>query len=125
MTGSAQFRALVQNLVQTAIQTVGDLAEDFEYASVGTAVYDTTNGVTTETATIYNVSGIFSRFTSHEIDSKVVVAADAKLTIAYLDLPVTPNVADNITSLIGRTWKPVRVMSPPGSAAWTIHIRAV
>lgn len=125
MVGTASFRALVQGLVQTAIQTVGDLAEDFLYQSVGTSVYDTTTGATTETVTPYNVTGIFSRFTTHEIDSKVVVATDAKLTIAYLDLPVTPNVADNITFLIGRTWKPVRIISPPGSAAWTIHIRAV
>jgi hypothetical protein len=135
------FRSLVQGLVQTAIQITGDLAEPVVYTQVTGTAYDTTTGQTTQTTVVFGgpgqtpLMGIFSRFQENEVEGRSSarseiriggenIVTDAKITFAYLDLPILPDTSDTLT-VQGRTWKPVRVLSAPGSPVWTIHIRVI
>ena len=123
------FRSLVQGLVQQSFQILGDLTESVVYSSVQTAAYNTSTGATTSTVTKYNFNAVLNRFKQEELDTysiraehKIVSSTDAKLLVAYLDLPVEPNVSDTMV-INGRTWKVVQYLNVPGSSLWTLHIR--
>jgi hypothetical protein len=127
MSGSS-FRSMVQGLVQTAFGIVGDLNDPISYNSVSSAPYNPVTGVVTTVATPYNFNGVISKFTTTEADNKVVIATDAKLLCAMLDLPITPTPQDTLTSVDPLTkntlnWKVMRVIATPGQSLWVIHIR--
>ena len=119
-----QFRSLVQSLVKTAFQVTGDLNEAIVYTRVTASPYDPVTGTTNDTTSTYNFLGTVTKFGSDEADNKVVISTDAKLLCAYLDLPVTPLEDDTLT-VLGMTWKVVRVLGTPGQSFWKIHIRAI
>lgn len=129
------FAALVQGLAQTGIQILGDLASDIVYQPIGTPLYDPITGVSTSSASsISGISAPIFRFGPSEMDQLVVVATDARVIIAALDLPgIIPTENDTITSTqanpggspVVKTWKVIRSMGVPGSALHKLHIREI
>ncbi len=116
------FRSMVQSLVQQGIQILGDLAETVTFTKTTAGLYDPVTGNTTKTSVTYTFPAVFGRFGQNEIDGKDVIATDAKLTVAFLDLPVEPQAQDSLI-VKGRPWKVIRTVGSPGDSVWTIHIR--
>lgn len=116
------FKSMVQQLIQQGIQIVGDLAETVVYTKVASGLYDPVSGNTTNTSATYTFNAVFGRFGQNEIDGKNVIATDARLTVAFLDLPVEPQAQDSLV-VKGRPWKVIRAVGSPGDSVWTIHIR--
>lgn len=118
------FRLLAQTLVQKGMAIAGTLLESIVYNSVSQSDYDPVSGTTSEIIKTYKFNAVVSRFGTNEIDGKDILPSDARMTIAYLDLPVEPKPYDNFT-MKNRPWKLVKVLSPPGNPSWTLQIRAV
>lgn len=121
---ATDFRGLAQSLAQKGMAIAGTLLDTIVYNSVSSSTYDPNLGVIGETTKTYTFGAVIARFGSKEIDGKDILPTDARMTVAYLDLPVEPKPYDNFM-LKGRVWKPVKVLSPPGNPIWTIQIRAV
>ena len=118
------FRALVQGLVKQAITIVGDLAEPVTYTVNADPVYDPVSGEASATSTTYNFNAVFARFNANNADAQIVISTDAKLTVAFLDLPIRPRENDAV-SVKELNWTVRRVLESPGDAVWSIHIREV
>ena len=118
------FGALTQTLVKQAIGILGDLTVSVVYSSNAEPTYDTTTGETTTTTTTYAFNAVFAKFGFDQVDSKVVVRTDAKLVVAYLDLPIEPRENDTVV-VNGQTWKVIRSLGVPGSSVLVIHIREI
>lgn len=122
-----QFAGLVSGLVQTAIQITGDLASAIVYSSQSDSVYTPSTGAVSNTPTVITLNGVVTKFSNNEIDDKIVIATDAKLIVAALDLsvdgtPIEPRENDTLTAN-GRSWKVCRVWGVPGQGMWKIQIR--
>lgn len=120
----ASYAALVQSLVKKAIVMTGDLSSDVIYYSNADPDYDTTTGEPIATTTTYTFTAPVVRFGLNELDSKTVIATDAKLLAPYLDLPVEPRENDTVLAR-GKTWKVIRTIGTPGDSLWVIHLREV
>jgi hypothetical protein len=119
------FQAMAQGLVQQAMGIGGDLIDSVVYSSNSAPTYDPVAGVSTPTSATYGpLSAPIVRFGLDEVDAKVVVKTDAKLLVAYLDLPVTPTENDTVVGK-GKNWKVIRTIGTPGNVLWIIHIREV
>jgi hypothetical protein len=118
------FSALAQGLAKTAIGIAGDLAPTVVYTAVaGPPVYTPATGATVTPTKTYTFNAILAKFGQNELDSNMVIATDAKLIVAALDLPVEPTTMDSMV-ILGKTWSMQREVGTPGQALRVLHIRA-
>ena len=93
------FRTTIQNLVESAFVTLGDITETITYSSIVQGQYDTFSGQETQTTTAYSLKGVV-KFLGEQVggNSKdVAFTGDIEFLFASKDLAFAPNTADTIT----------------------------
>ncbi len=95
-------RASIAKLVQSAIVTVGDIAESITYNAKTSGTYDPNTGEISENTTVYPLNAVISpikRVHTGRFPSEVVDGMTPNLLVLFatLDLPITPNTGDTIT----------------------------
>lgn len=95
-------RDSISKLVQSAIKTLGDIAEPIIYNSITLGTYDPNTGEISNTTTEYPLNAVISpikkiqkgRFPAEVIDG---ITPNLLILFATIDLPITPNTGDTIT----------------------------
>ena len=120
-------RASIGKLVQSAIATVGDIAESITYNAKTSGTYDTDTGEISDTTTEYPLNAVISpinrivtdaRFPSEIIDG---ITSDLQVLFASLDLPITPNSGDTIMRGLEK-YKITKIMLDPARASTTLYV---
>lgn len=123
-------RASIGKLVQSAIKTVGDIAETITYNAKTMVTYDAVTGEISETTTEYQLNAVISpivritidsRFSSEVIDG---ITPDLQVLFASLDLPITPNSGDTIKRGL-EIYKITKIMLDPVGASTTLYVAKI
>lgn len=121
------FKNLINGLVQTAFDIVGDLKETVTYKQFVEAGYDTnTSTPINVTNDVPDVQALFTRFTEEEKDDQVMVLKDWKVLIPATQLPITlGDVAeDTMLDSKGKEWNVRRYLGITGGSLHIFHVRA-
>ena len=125
------YKSLIDKQVQNAIKLLGTdsdgLADIISYVQHTGETYDPVSGSPTPTVTTTTgVECVFTNFTVEEKDDEVNVLTDQKCLIPSLNIPgIEPDENDEVTDSAGATWNVRRVMSPPGSSLFKLHVRKI
>jgi len=117
------FLVLAQQLAQTAMQIVGDIAVDVTLRQRTTGVYDPAADTVSGAYTTRTVKGVIVKGKEDEDDSGSPTDISTKLIIAALDIAgITPTADD--TFLIGAdVWEIVKMVYDPARAVFIFTIR--
>ncbi|MDW9531875.1 hypothetical protein RWE87_13285 [Sinorhizobium meliloti] len=121
------FKNLINGLVQTAFDIVGDLKETVTYKQFVEAGYDTnTSTPINVTNDVPDVQALFTRFTEEEKDDQVMVLKDWKVLIPATQLPITLGDVGEDTMLDskGKEWNVRRYLGITGGSLHIFHVRA-
>jgi len=109
----------LQKSIQGAFRQLSDLVTLVTYVQATPGAYDATTDTRTVTTVEYpNVRAMKVRMSEEERASFVANKKAEKLLIAYLDLPLVPQLTDYVL-IDGERWE-VRKLTPP--PADTLHI---
>jgi len=123
-------RAAIAKLVQSAIKTVGDIAETITYNSKTTGDYNAETGETNTTTTEYAFNAIVS--STHDVDASVHldyasevregITSDLSILFATYDLPIEPDSSDTIRRQNGEKYKITKITQDPASASTKLYV---
>lgn len=121
-------RASIAKLVQSAIATVGDIAESITYNAKTSGTYDPDTGDISENTTVYPLNAVISpikrtdsRFPSEVVDG---ITTDLSVLFASIDLPITPNTGDTITRSLDN-YKITKIMLDPAGASTELYVARI
>lgn len=122
-------RSSIAKMVQSAIKTVGDIAETLTYNAKTTGVYDPDTGNVSDTTTSYTFNAVVSstnpRLTAenalHASEVREGITADLTCLFASIDLPITPDTNDTITRGL-ETYKITKIAKDPAGASTTLYM---
>jgi hypothetical protein len=123
-------RASIGKLVQSAIATLGDIAELITYNAKTSGTYDPNTGEISENTTVYPLNAVISpikritsdsRFPSEVIDG---ITTDLSVLFASFDLPITPNSGDTITRGL-ENYKITKIMLDPAGASTELYVARI
>lgn len=122
-------RDTIAKLVQSAIVTVGDIAEQITYNAKTMVTYDPVSGEINENTTVYPLNAVISpikstsdsRFPSEIIDG---ITPDLSVLFASIDLPITPNTGDTITRQLDN-YKITKIMLDPAGASTELYVAKI
>lgn len=125
-------RASIAKMVQSAIKTVGDIAETITYNAKSTGTYDTDTGEITNTSTSYVLNAVISpvRPTLRGLEGlptsevREGITADLSILFASIDLPVVPDTNDTITRDL-ETYKIIKIIKDPAGASTDLRVKKV
>ncbi len=125
-------RGSIAKMVQSAIKTVGDIAETITYNAKTTGTYDTNTGEVSGTTTTYPLNAVISSINpllqrveglpASEVQEGIT--ADLSVLFASLDLPITPDTNDTITRGTD-TYKIVKISLDPAGASTKLYVAKV
>jgi len=119
-------KASIGKIVESAIVTVGDLAETITYNARTTGSYNVTTGAVAHTTTTYSLKAVLSplggKVDSNDVSSQFT--GDLSAIFASRDLAVTPDTNDTITrdSVI---YAINNISSDPALASYTLILTRV
>lgn len=117
------YAALAQQLVQTAMVLVGDIAVDVTMRQRTAGVYDPATDTVSGAFTTRTLKGVVVRGKEDEDDSGTPTDISTKLIVAALDLAGVVPTADD-TFLIGSDiWEIVKMVYDPTKAVYIFTIR--
>jgi hypothetical protein len=120
-------RDTIAKLVQSAIKTVGDIAEPITYNAKTEGSYDTNTGEISENTTVYPLNAVISAIKApSNFPSEVVDGiADFTVLFASLDLPIEPNTGDTITRM-GENYKIIKpIIKDPAGASTELLVKRI
>ena len=123
-------RDSIGKLVQSAIKTVGDIAETITYNAKTLGTYDTDTGEISDTTTEYTLNAVISPIKRINVDSRFPseiiegITTDIQVLFASLDLPITPNSGDTITRALEK-YKIKKIMLDPAGASTTLYVAKI
>ncbi len=121
-------RSSVAKLVESAIISVGDIAETITYNARTTGVYNVTTGNVAHSTTSYTLNAIISPMSAgiggSANDIHVGITGDLKALFASNDLAVIPDTNDTVTRG-SETYAVNAVSSDPASASYTLILTKV
>jgi hypothetical protein len=123
-------RASIAKLVQSAIVTVGDIAETITYNAKTSGTYDPNTGEISENTTVYSLNAVISPIKRIAVDShfpaEVIdgITSDLSILFASIDLPITPNTGDTITREIDN-YKIIKIMKDPAGASTELYVAKI
>lgn len=121
------FKNLINGLVQTAFDTIGDLKETVNYVQFEEGTYDTE---TSSPSYTYNyatgIQALFTKFSEDEKDNEVMVLEDWKVLIPSTQLPLVlkDSTEDSIIDSKGKEWNVRRYLGITGGSLHIFHVRA-
>lgn len=118
-------KGLILDLVSQAFTIVDDLAVVATFVQHTGSTYDAASGATTEATTLFpNIKMVMPKFSAEEKDDEVKIFTDSKCLIPAKDLPVVPNINDEITTATA-SWDVIRILGVPGDSLYILHVRKI
>ncbi len=123
-------RASIAKLVQSAIVTVGDIAETITYNAKTSGTYDPSTGEISENTTVYPLNAVISPIKRITLDSifpsEVIdgITTDLSVLFASIDLPITPNTGDTISRELDN-YKITKIMLDPAGASTELYVARI
>ena len=120
-------RDLVQNAVDTAFATIGDLKDTITYVQFVSGAYDTALGQPTNTEnTQADIPCVFTTFTENERDDTIMVLEDKKVLISAtaFTLVIDKTSEEHMIDQNSRKWNVVKYMGITGGSLHKFHVRA-
>ena len=117
------FRTTIQNLVESAFVTLGDITETITYTSTIGSNYDTFAGEETITSQDYSLNGVV-KFIGEQVggnDINNAFTGDIQFMFASKDLAVTPTTKDTITRN-SEIYSINSIKSDPVVATYTLNL---
>jgi hypothetical protein len=119
-------KASIGKIVESAIVTVGDLAETITYNARTTGSYNVTTGAVAHTTVTYSLKAILSplggKVDANDVSSQFT--GDLSAIFASNDLTVTPDTSDTITR-DSATYAINGIISDPALASYTLILTRV
>jgi len=119
-------KASIGKIVESAIVTVGDLAETITYNARTTGSYNVTTGAVAHTTTTYSLKAVLSplggKVDSNDVSSQFT--GDLSAIFASRDLAVTPDTNDTITR-DSEIYAINNISSDPALASYTLILTRV
>jgi hypothetical protein len=119
-------KASIGKIVESAIVTVGDLAETITYNARTTGSYNVTTGAVAHTTTTYSLKAVLSplggKVDSNDVSSQFT--GDLSAIFASRDLAVTPDTNDTITR-DSAIYSINNISSDPALASYTLILTRV
>jgi hypothetical protein len=119
-------KASIGKIVESAIVTVGDLAETITYNARTTGSYNVTTGAVAHTTTNYSLKAVLSplggKVDSNDVSSQFT--GDLSAIFASRDLAVTPDTNDTITR-DSAIYSINNISSDPALASYTLILTRV
>jgi len=119
-------KASIGKIVESAIVTVGDLAETITYNARTTGSYNVTTGAVAHTTTTYSLKAVLSplggKVDSNDVSSQFT--GDLSAIFASRDLAVTPDTNDTITR-DSAIYAINNISSDPALASYTLILTRV
>lgn len=119
-------KASIGKIVESAIESVGDLAETITYNARTTGSYNVTTGAVAHTTTTYSLKAVLSPLggnaSGRKVDANDVstqFTGDLSAMFASRDLAVTPDTNDTITR-DSATYAINNIISDPALASYTL-----
>ena len=116
--------ASIGKIVESAIVTVGDLAETITYNAKTSGSYNVTTGAVAHTTTTYTFNAIVSPFGAAGTGSNEIVdgvTSDLAVLFASNDLSVTPDTNDTITRN-SKEYKIKQIIQDPAGASYRLIV---
>ncbi len=119
-------KALVNDLVGEAFNTLDDLASVVTIVQRTGGVYDPATGASTEATTqILNIKVVLVKFKEEERDDEVVTLTDMKCLVPASPLPTGFLFTTNDEIIDGTTtWDIIRYLGVPGESLHILHVRS-
>lgn len=117
------FRTTIQNLVESAFVTLGDITETITYNSVSVGNYDTYSGQNTDVSTEYSLKGVV-KFLGEQVGGNatdIAFTGDIAFMFASKDLAITPTTRDTITRG-SEVYSINSIKSDPVVATYTLNL---
>ena len=119
-------KASIGKIVESAIVTVGDLAETITYNARTTGSYNVTTGAVAHTTTTYSLKAVLSplggKVDSNDVSSQFT--GDLSAIFSSRDLAVTPDTNDTITR-DSAIYAINNISSDPALASYTLILTRV
>jgi len=119
-------KASIGKIVESAIVSVGDLAETITYNARTTGSYNVTTGAVAHTTTTYSLKAVLSPL-GGKVDANDVntqFTGDLSAIFASRDLAVTPDTNDTVTR-DSVTYAINNIISDPALASYTLILTRV
>lgn len=123
-------RASIAKMVQSAIKTVGDIAETITYNAISTGTYDTDTGTITNESTPYTLNAVISPvrptltgepdLQANEVSEGLT--GDLSILFSSIDLPIVPDTNDTILRG-GETYKIIKIIKDPAGASTELRVK--
>ena len=114
----------IAKIVESAIVTVGDLAETITYNAKTAGSYNVTTGAVAHTTTTYTFNAIVSPFGAAGTGANEIVdgiTSDLAILFASNDLAVTPDTNDTITR-DSKEYKVKQIIQDPAGASYRLIV---
>jgi hypothetical protein len=119
-------KASIGKIVESAIVSVGDLAETITYNARTTGSYNVSTGAVAHTTTTYSLNAVLSplggKVDANDVSSQFT--GDLSALFASNDLAVTPDTNDTITR-DSATYAINSIISDPALASYTLILTRV
>jgi len=118
-------RDSIGKLVQSAIKTVGDIAEPIIYKAKTSGSYNPNTGEISEIIVEHPLNAVISPIkTDARFPSETIITPELEVLFASLDLPITPNSGDTITRG-AEVYKITKIMLDPAGASTTLYVAKI
>jgi hypothetical protein len=126
----ADYGDLAQSLFQKYLPKFGSFGRYVNYRVMPTAAYDPADGSVDAAPTMeFVVYGLLMTFGSitgagktRQIDDRVPLNIDREFIVAAADMPVEPNIGDQILA-DGKLWRVLAINPDPKPATYSMHVR--
>lgn len=121
-------RGSIGKLVQSAIKTVGDIAETVTYVQTVAGSYDPATGTVSNTETEYSLKAVVSNFGAAGLQDKNFVEDEHTTSLAILfasnDLSVEPD-TDDIVKRGSTKYKIKQIVKDPAGASTRLIVERI
>ncbi len=119
-------RGSLSSIVQSAMKTVGDIAETVTYVSITEGAYNAATGTPARSENQYSLKAVIGSFGAAGLGTEKNLvkeghSSDLSALFASADLPVTPNTGDEIISSTER-YKVKQITRDPAGASYRLIV---
>ena len=112
----------IKAAVSRAIELADDVRTQVTYRRIALGPYDPVSDTRAETITEYPLLTAVVGLSDAEVDYWPADIVTQKILIAANDLPIVPEVTDNVT-INGLRWEVKRVKTTPGGSLYVVFIQ--
>lgn len=119
-------KSVIKNAARTAFSAIGDIKEQVAVDIYASSSYNVSTGVASAYSERALTSMVFTRYKVSQIDGERIQPNDVMGLCTHDDLPITPNVDDQVTRIenyVSTVYDVISVQEDPARATWKLQLR--